>query len=678
MTKVVTLGMALVLSLTACAKTEAEPTVTPTEAAEATPTATSEATQEATPEPTETPAVQLTQVQKVDYLEEQNQVNEDLKAEMAAGHTLEEPFVVLNPYGNSPLSAIVLFTTETETEVEVLVKGKDAKNDVGFTFDKATEHMLPIYGLYAGETTEVILTLSDGTSKTVSIETEAIDTPLSTAEITVIEEDKIDYSKFTFANILQGGDGTYGVVAYDNAGDIRWLLKMPESTNTLKRLENGNIMVASPRLVQPLYYQSGLVEMDLCGRVYKDFIIPGGFHHDFVEMPNGNILLAGDRSDFSTVEDYVVEIDRSTGEVVYELDLATIFDPTDGGSINRSEEDWFHNNTVDYDPKSDTILLSGRHVDAVVAIDKTKKEVKWILGNPEGWKNVDKSLFFTPIDEDGTFEWQYAQHQSVFIEDGDVLLFDNGAGRTKEGSDIPKSEGDDVYSRGVRYELDTENMTVKQVWQYGKERGPEWYSVFISGIQYLGEDDYWTTSGAVRYDSDTDSYDVPFSVMGPNLKLACYWSEIKDGELIYEMKFAGSSYRSQRMSLYPEAFHFNVDTKAEYFGSLGVKKSVDPGAAFTPDTAVTPDFEMKFNQNFEMFTINGTWKETGEDAMLVLKGTDGEVLGYSIPQPSYNMSGSEEITYRGWVPKDSLEGKTYQIYLINKGTTYSTGHQVTF
>ena len=40
-------------------------------------------------------------------------------------------------------------------------------------------------------------------------------------------------------------------------------------------------------------------------------------------------------------------------------------------------------------------------------------------------------------------------------------------------------------------------MTIEQVWTYGKERGAQWYSSFISGAQYLGENNYWITSGGI-------------------------------------------------------------------------------------------------------------------------------------------------------------------------------------
>ena len=44
-------------------------------------------------------------------------------------------------------------------------------------------------------------------------------------------------------------------------------------------------------------------------------MISCGQHQRFVELPDGNLLVASDSPDLSTVEDYVVEIDRETGAV---------------------------------------------------------------------------------------------------------------------------------------------------------------------------------------------------------------------------------------------------------------------------------------------------------------------------------------------------------------------------
>ena len=59
------------------------------------------------------------------------------------------------------------------------------------------------------------------------------------------------------------------------------------------------------------------------------------------------------------------------------------------------------------------------------------------------------------------------------------MIFDNGTTRNFNPTDPNK------YSRAVEYKIDPVNMTVQQVWSYGKERGMETYSRIVSSVQYL-------------------------------------------------------------------------------------------------------------------------------------------------------------------------------------------------
>ena len=85
------------------------------------------------------------------------------------------------------------------------------------------------------------------------------------------------------------------------------------------------------------YYKEGMIEVDLLGKIYREYMIPGGQHHDFVELPDGNLLVASDSPDLSTVEDYVVEIDRETGAVVWELDMKDLISQEDGQSASMDQ-----------------------------------------------------------------------------------------------------------------------------------------------------------------------------------------------------------------------------------------------------------------------------------------------------------------------------------------------------
>ena len=76
----------------------------------------------------------------------QSEKEKDFKID---GYTIDEPNVILNPYGNSPLTALIMFETDKEVEVTVTIKGDDKLSTFTHTFAKEKEHYLPIYGLYA-------------------------------------------------------------------------------------------------------------------------------------------------------------------------------------------------------------------------------------------------------------------------------------------------------------------------------------------------------------------------------------------------------------------------------------------------------------------------------------------------------------------------------------------------
>lgn len=606
----------------------------------------------------------------VDYLENQKKVDNNLLTESKKGYTLDNPLIVVNPYGNSPLSAIAIFDTEKETGIELTVKGKETVDDIKTTFEKSNTHIVPIYGLYAGSTTEVIFALDDGTKKTVSITTDNINSSVIKAEVTAIEKEEYDYSNLTFVSIQS--DPVYGVAVYDSAGDARLLLE--GKSFPVKRLNNGNIMLSSPRLLKTQYYSTGLLEMDLNGRVIHDYLIPGGYHHDFYELENGNMLVAGDPVDFSTVENYIYEIDRKTGDIVYELDLSTILETTDGGSINRTEEDWFHNNSVWYDEETNNIILSGRHVDAVIAVNKTTKKLSWILGDPTGWKNVDKKLFFTPVGDN--FEWQYAQHNASILPNGDILLFDNGAGRTKVEEMEEKVTGDDVYSRAVIYHMDFDNMTVKQVWEYGKENGAEWYSSFISGASYLSENDIWVTSGGILFDKDSDSYDVPLSNVATSNKLT-HINQVKDNKLVFELVLNNLAYRSYRYPMYPEYVNMDLTREGTYLGNLGETKTLDLTDINLDNSVITSNFSIDIIHNPDRYIVNGSWNQTADDAAIILKSNENQVIGYKI-ESSNNVTTTENnlIDFSAWFSTVGLEDSSYHVYIRNNGKIYDTGYSI--
>ena len=474
-----------------------------------------------------------------------------------AGYTLDNPNIIVNPYGNSPLTALVMFETEEEVAPEVTIVGKDDLSTYEHTFEKSKIHYLPIYGLYADYTNEVIIKCGD-VRKTVEIKTEALPEDFILPSDVYKDEEYLTNDLYFYTPSSSGY-----TCAYDVNGDVRWYL-----TNyalwEINRLENGHLLVSTERLINSPYYMTGLYEMDLLGKIYVEYSLEGGYHHDYYEMPNGNLLVASDdfNNEAGTVEDYIVELDRTTGNIVKRIDLKNILNMEDGKSENWIEYDWFHNNSVWYDEKTNSITLSGRHQDAVINIDYTTLELNWIIGDPTNWSEEYQKYFFSPVGDD--FEWQWSQHAAMITPEGYVFILDNGNNKSKiEEEYVPASSS---YTRGVMYKIDTENMTIEQVWEYGKERGSEFYSPYISDVDYLAKNHYIVHSGGIVYvDGENSNQPAGFS---ENTTLVSDTVELLNDEIIFELKLPTNNYRVGKMSLYAANENFVLEQATE-LGSLG-------------------------------------------------------------------------------------------------------------
>lgn len=504
---------------------------------------------------------------KKEHIIHQQKANEEaFLAEFAAGdYTLTNPLVKLNPYIICPLSAMILFKTPRAEEVTIIVKGKEEAGNITHRFPAAYEHILPVYGLYAGYDNTVEIVLQDGSKHSVTITTEPLmeGVPESTSIDTTAE-----YMGDNFV-FLTASMRSFPV-GYDYKGDLRWYCKENLAFD-IKRIKNGHILVGTERLVKMPYFTTGLYEMNFGGKIFKEYVIPcGGYHHDQFQMEDGNILALTFDFYSGTVEDVCVLLDKDTGEILKKWDYKDVLPQHGPGSGSQTEEDWFHNNAVWYDKKTNSLTLSGRHEDAVINLDYETGKLNWIIGDPENWPQeyVDK-YFFTPVG-DGDFDWQYEQHACVVLPDGDIMLFDNGHWRSKNPDNyVPNSQN---FSRGVRYRIDTEKMTIEQVWQYGKERGAEFFSPYICNVEYYDEGHYMVHSGGIGYlDGKTCEGMAVMLAMQPDTKdrvsfesITC---ELVDDKVVYELHVPANCYRAEKLPIYYAGETFEAG-EGQYLGGL--------------------------------------------------------------------------------------------------------------
>ena len=595
---------------------------------------------------------------------------------VSKGYTIDKPNIIVNPYEISPLTALVIFETEEEVAPTVTIIGKDEHTTFTHEFESNTVHYLPIYGLYAGEANEVIIEFGD-TKKNITIETEALPEDFILPTSVKADKNSLGNELYFFSPSSSGYTS-----AYDINGDVRWYLTI-NALWEINRLDNGHLMVSTERLVNSPYYMTGLYEMDLLGKIYKEISLEGGYHHDYFEMPNGNLLVASDDfyNDYGTVEDYIVEVDINAGKIIKTWDLKDILNMDDGKSENWVDYDWFHNNSVWYDEATNSITLSGRHQDAVINIDYDTGELNWIIGDSTNWSEEYQKYFFTPVGDD--FEWQWSQHAAMITPEGYVFILDNGNNKSKNKEEYVPAK--DSYTRGVMYKIDTDNMTIEQIWEYGKERGSEFYSPYISDVDYLDKGHYIVHSGGIVY-VDGKNSNKPAGIGGAD-KLVSDTVELIDDEVVFEIVLPTNNYRVEKMSLYTENEHYEMD-EAKRIGSLGVTDVTEERFGFILGTTDISEFDRDFSvtEEVDRIVVSGRYKQ-GEDVNILLyQNMNIKEYHVSVSKKPYTALCldifTEDETENGivvnkYINSDGLKGK-YSVYLEIDGVIYDTGEYVEF
>lgn len=612
--------------------------------------------------------------EKVSMVDNEYEIEKKFKVN---GYTLDNPNIILNPYGNSPLTALVLFETEQEFDAKVTITGKDKLTTYTHTFSKTKEHYLPIYGLYADSNNKIIIECGNN-KKEIYIQTEKLPENMILSTSIKANKNKLTNDLYFYTPSSSGY-----TVAYDVNGEVRWYL-----TNyalwKIDRLQNGHLLVSTERLINNPYYMTGLYEIDLLGKIYTEFSLEGGYHHDYYEMENGNLLVASDdfNNEDGTVEDYIVELDRTTGKVIKTFDLKKVLNMEDGQSENYTSYDWFHNNSVWYDKKTDSITLSGRHQDAVINISYQTGELNWIIGDSTNWSSEYQKYFFTPVGDN--FEWQWSQHAAMITPEGYVFLFDNGNNKSKNKDEYV--DASNSYSRGVMYKIDTENMTIEQVFEYGKEKGSSFYSPYISDVDYLDKNHYIIHSGGIVYvDGKNSNQPAGFS---KGAKLVSDTVELLNNEVIFEIILPTNNYRVEKMSLYSESENFTL-VKANRLGSLGktdvTKKKVGPIINSKKIDDEYSKYNIELSQEVDRLVVTGTFQKSDKVNIILYQNLISNYYYTRISKKPYTAlcvdlnteEDSNGLRITKYINQEGLKGK-YSIYLEINGNLYNTNSYVEF
>ena len=201
-------------------------------------------------------------------IDQQKALVEQHRASYAQGnYTPQSPFIVVNPYGTAPLTALIMFETEVPVEVTSTIVGKTERSSisnvvVGYNF----HHEIPLIGLY-NEENKVLLSLKyeDGSTEEheITVITELIPEDIEQCNLTVNRNDLSKLSDGLY--ILQTGRR----VAFDINGDIRGYMSgilATTGSGLQETADNGHFFVST----DPYTNHSTIYEFDAMGFVYRE------------------------------------------------------------------------------------------------------------------------------------------------------------------------------------------------------------------------------------------------------------------------------------------------------------------------------------------------------------------------------------------------------------------------
>ncbi len=305
-------------------------------------------------------------------------------------------------------------------------------------------------------------------------------------------------------------------------------------------LDNGNLLFASfaatSTIDNPFVFGGAgglLKEYSPDGKLVWSYQLADAVnhqHHDFTLMPNGHILLlawevrssdiaraAGAKPDNlpdsgQVFFEEVVEIDPATNQVVWEwhlLDhLVQDYDPKlpNYGDVQSHPEridinypqspssgDWYHDNSIDYSPELDQILISTRGLSEIWVIDHSNStaqaasssggrsgkggDLLYRWGNPSTYQSSSERLL-------------YFQHDAHWIKPGlpgagDILIFDNGGGETGPQYSRVVEITPPLNSAGTYDFAGSAFGPPQPVWEFTADPAESLFSPFIGSAQRL-------------------------------------------------------------------------------------------------------------------------------------------------------------------------------------------------
>ena len=485
-------------------------------------------------------------------VKKQSAIKDQLDADYAAGSFDETaPFAKADPFGTDTLSCYVRFATLDPVTVSYKVAGCKKTDDTpkvaafsrtprgGDTL--ATEHEFKVIGLIPNRKNTVTLTCTaqDGTSRT---STFAVKTPALKGEeeerlAVTAGESNTPLAEGLFTILGNDSSKLEFMYLYDNAGQIRGEVPIIGYRSHRLLFPGDGSMIMSVSTTK-------MAQINAIGQVVNVWST-GDYelHHDYAFDGDGNLLVlashAGSEADLDVdraaakkgkddrdnVEDLIIKIDVTTGDVSLVVDLGDIFPDLKASAKVASDGDldWIHINTIQW-LGDGAVLLSSRETSTVIKLIDIcgTPTVDWLMGSPDFW--AGSGFEGKLLQAQGDFSLNAGQHSVTYLPSADtattgryqVLLYDNNFGAAESypkfdwgqlGAAVVTDYSKGTHSFGRIFTVDETARAYELVTQIAVP-----FSGYVSSAQRVGDSSSMlVASGQAKTFTEYDRYGLPIA-----------------------------------------------------------------------------------------------------------------------------------------------------------------------
>lgn len=539
-------------------------------------------------------------------------------------YTFDDPYIEVNPYKISPLSGIIIFTTNDSVSVDLYINDKYVTK-----MEETKSHVIPVYGLYEDTENRVKLIIN-GEEREYILKTERsnIEYPLEVEyKSTTLNSEELYFTVASYKTYL---------TAWDIEGHLRFYLTV-DNRMDVEWLQNGHFLIGTSEGQFAENFCS-FVEMDYLGKIYNYYTPENGYSFEFQLLSNGNYMLAGGNKPVYVSEQLVYEIDPSTGKKISEVNIAEVIKNVDPNFDSAYLGQKAIRNAFYYNEATDELLVSFRGWDAVLSLNYKEKSLNWVFTDPTN------ELFQNPVWSNYLVEltgysgrYPGGQHSVILTSDGNVGYFNNGYNRLhgfeNGGNDLVTAYRTN-YSSAEIYSI--QDRKARLVFSY--DSGKKYFSHQYGSLRELSNGNYLIDFGYNLKNEYrvNEAGKLSEAENGPDNIYAEIIEVNKYGTVLFKAKCEEGKFRAFKHNLYNETTNnvnlsdlgiFNTVTQDELEISSYKKIDLDEAqewiytTEFTRNTFKT-NYSIMETDQIDLYFVN----KTGKVYILNYKNKDNSQL----------------------------------------------------